>query len=293
MGKDLYEGSEAARTVYDTADRVLGYALSRICFEGPEDTLRRTEYTQPAIFATSLACLSAAVESGRITARPGFMAGHSLGEYTALVAAGALTLEDGLTLLAERARLMAEAGQTTEGTLAAILGLEEAVVRAICEEADVDVCNLNLPTQTVIGGSVPGVAQAMVIAKDRGATRVQALNVSGAFHSRLMRPAAEGLATTIASTPIQAPVVAVIANASATVLDAEAAVRAELAAQIASPVYWHQSVTLMSAQGARSYVEFGPGRVLTGLVKRLLRNAELANINSLQDATNQTSSLAG
>jgi [acyl-carrier-protein] S-malonyltransferase len=283
MGRDLYEGSKAARNVYDVADRVLGYSLSTICFEGPEDKLRQTEYTQPAIFATSLACLAAAVESGKIPDRPAFMAGHSLGEYSALVAAGSMSLEDGLSLLAERARLMAEAGRATTGAMAAIIGLEEDAVRQICKDADVDVCNLNLPNQTVVGGTPEGVEKAMALAKERGASRAQALNVSGAFHSRLMAPAATGLRIAIGETPIDAPTVPVVANASGRPLTTDAAVREELGAQVATAVRWHESVTLMAAGGVTSFVEFGPGKVLTGLVRRIAQGATLSNVNSLAD----------
>jgi [acyl-carrier-protein] S-malonyltransferase len=283
MGRDLYEGSEAARNVYDIADRVLGYSLSAICFEGPEDKLRQTEYTQPAIFVTSLACLAAAVEFGNVTARPAYMAGHSLGEYSALAAAGAMSLEDGLSLLAERARLMAETGRATTGAMAAIIGLEEEAVRQICKDADVDVCNLNLPNQTVVGGTLEGVEKAMALAKERGASRAQALNVSGAFHSRLMAPAATGLRMAIGETPIEAPTVPVVANASGQPLTTDAAVREELGVQVATAVRWHESVTLMTAGGVTSFVEFGPGKVLTGLVRRIAQGATLANVNSLAD----------
>ncbi len=283
MGRDLYKGSEAARDVYDVADRVLGYSLSSICFEGPEDKLRQTEYTQPAIFATSLACLAAAVESGMMSSRPAYMAGHSLGEYSALVAAGAMSLEDGLSLLAERARLMAEAGRATTGAMAAIIGLEEEAVRQICRDADVDVCNLNLANQTVVGGTPEGVEKAMALAKERGASRAQALNVSGAFHSRLMAPAATGLRIAIGESPIEAPTVPVVANASGRPLTTDAAVREELAVQVATAVRWHESVTLMTAGGVTSFVEFGPGKVLTGLVRRIAQGATLANVNSLAD----------
>ena len=283
MGRDLYEASDAARQVFDTADRVLGYALTEICFEGPDERLRQTEYTQPAIFATSLACLAAAVEAGRVTHRPAFMAGHSLGEYSALVAAGALTLEDGLALLSKRAELMADAGKQTEGTLAAVIGLEEDAVLEICKAADVDVCNLNLPAQTVIGGTPESVGKAMELARERGASRVQALNVSGAFHSRLMQPAVEGLRGAVKAAPIAAPSVPVIANASALALTEPESIRDELGLQVASAVRWHQSVTLMAANGVETFMEFGPGRVLTGLVKRIVAGARLVNITSLKD----------
>jgi [acyl-carrier-protein] S-malonyltransferase len=282
MGRDVWEASAAAREVFETADRVLGYSLSQLCFEGPEDRLRETEFTQPAIFATSLACLAAAVESGDVSARPAFTAGHSLGEYSALVAAGALSLEDGLQLLATRARLMADAGRRNPGTLAAILGMEEAAVRAICADADVDVCNYNLPAQTVVGGVRSNIERAIELAKQRGAQRAMELNVSGAFHSRLMRPAAVGLAEVVASANVRLPEIPVVANASAKAMTSEAEIRDELCAQVATAVRWHDSVTLMTAAGVSTFIEFGPGRVLTGMVKRLAPGATLVNVNGLQ-----------
>ena len=283
MGRDLWRDSVAARQVFEVADQVLGYKLSEICFEGPEDRLRDTEYAQPAIFTASLASLAAAVEGGRVTARPGFMAGHSLGEYSALVAAGAMSLEEGLVLLNERARRMAEAGRLVPGTLAAVLGLEEAAVGGICADADVDICNLNLPTQIVIGGERPNVEKAMVLAKERGAARAIELNVSAAFHSRLMKPARPHLEKAVKAASIQAPVVSVVANASVTVLADAASVRNELVEQIASPVRWHESVTLMATSDVTSFVEFGPGKVLTGIAKRLTPGAAIANIGSMSD----------
>jgi [acyl-carrier-protein] S-malonyltransferase len=282
MGRDVWEASASAREVFEAADRVLGYSLSEICFEGPEERLRETEYTQPAIFTTSLACLAAAVESGAVTARPAFTAGHSLGEYSALVAAGAMTLEHGLGLLDTRARLMAEAGRSNPGTLAAILGMDEDAVRAICADADVDVCNYNLPNQTVVGGTRGGVERAIELAKERGAQRALELNVSGAFHSRLMGPAAKGLASPVASASIEAPAVPVVANATATAMADAGAIREELCAQVATAVRWHDSVTLMAAAGVTTFIEFGPGRVLTGMVKRLAPAATLINVSGLQ-----------
>jgi [acyl-carrier-protein] S-malonyltransferase len=282
MGRDVWETSAAAREVFETADRVLGYSLSQICFEGPDEKLRQTEYTQPAIFATSLACLAAAVEAGAVTARPAFTAGHSLGEYSALVAAGALSLEEGLRLLDKRAHLMAEAGRSNPGTLAAILGMEEDAVRAICADADVDVCNYNLPNQTVVGGIRANVERAIELAKERGAQRAIELNVSGAFHSRLMRPAAEGLAEAVTAAGIEAPLVPVVANASAKPLTEASAIRDELRMQVATAVRWHDSVTLMAAAGVSTFIEFGPGRVLTGMVKRLAPQATLINVSGLQ-----------
>jgi [acyl-carrier-protein] S-malonyltransferase len=282
MGQDLWRQSSAAREVFETADRVLGYSLSGVCFEGPADKLKDTEHSQPAIFVTSLACLAAAIENGSIRERPAFMAGHSLGEYSALVAAGALSLEDGLLLLQERARLMSQAGRYLPGAMAAILGMDEDKVRELCSEADVDVCNLNLPTQTVIGGSPAGVARAIELAKQRGARALE-LNVSGAFHSRLMGPAVEGLSAAVSQATIAPPQVPVVANVSALALTDADAVRAELKAQIAQPVRWHESVTLMSVAGVTKFVEFGPGKVLTGLARRLAAGATLVNISGMTD----------
>jgi [acyl-carrier-protein] S-malonyltransferase len=285
MGRDLYEASPSARRVFDAADRVLGYPLTQICFEGPDETLLQTEHTQPAIFTASLACLAAAIERGRVTRRPAYVGGHSLGEYSACVAAGALSLEEGLNLLHRRATLMAEAGRATEGSLAAIIGLDEGAVEEICKAADVDVCNYNLPGQTVIGGARVAVAKAMDLAKDRGAPRVQPLNVSGAFHSRLMRPVVDSLREALATASISAPSVPVIANASARVLTTAEEIRVELEEQVATAVHWHASVTLMAADGVQTFIEFGPGQVLTGLVKRIVPGADLANIATLKDVS--------
>jgi len=284
MGRDVWESSTAAREVFEIADRVLGYSLSEICFQGPDERLRETEYTQPAIFTTSLACLAAAIEAGAVKARPAFTAGHSLGEYSALVAGGALSLEDGLKLLDTRARLMADAGRSNPGTLAAVLGLDEDAVEAICADADVDVCNYNLPNQTVVGGTRPNVQRAIELAKERGAQRALELNVSGAFHSRLMRPAAQGLTHAVMATSVHKPDVPVVANATATAMTEPDAIRDELCAQVATAVRWHDSVTLMAAAGVNTFIEFGPGRVLTGMVKRLAPSATLVNVSGLQPA---------
>lgn len=284
MGRDLYEGSAAARDVFDTADGVLGYSLSQVCLAGPSERLKDTRYTQPAIMTVSLAALAAAHESGSIAERPAFTAGHSLGEYTALVASGALTFEEGLKLIAERARLMAQASASPRGTLAAILGLDEAVVLEVCREAGVDPCNLNLPDQTVIGGEREAVLQAIEKAKARGARRGVELSVSGAFHSRLMRPALPGLLAAVERAAIETPAVPVIANASARALRSVAAIREELGAQIAQPVRWHESVRLMADAGVTTFIEIGPGKVLTGMVKRLVPGATIRNIGTLAEA---------
>jgi [acyl-carrier-protein] S-malonyltransferase len=284
MGRDLWDSSPAARSVLETADRILGFSLSGVCFEGPEEKLRDTRIAQPAIMAVSLAALAAALECGALSARPAFVAGHSLGEYSALVAARALTLDQGFKLIAERARLMAEAGERVWGTLAAVIGLAELDVEAICRDSDTDLCNLNLPDQTVVGGTREAVEKAIAIAKERGARRSVELNVSGAFHSRLMKPAVAGLQAAVETAGIRSPVLPVISNVTAQCLAQASEVCEELPRQIVSPVRWHQSVANMSAGGVTVFVEFGPGKVLTGLVRRLAPGATLANVSTFAEA---------
>lgn len=284
MGRDVWEASAAARSIYETADRVLGFELSRLCFEGPEDALRETENAQPAIFTTSLACLAAAVESGLVKERPAYMAGHSLGEYTALVAAGALDLEDGLHLIRERGLLMAEAGRRQPGTMAAILGLSEEAVEQLCRQAGAEVCNFNLPNQTVIGGAKEAVQAALEMARAAGARNAVELRVSGAFHSSLMRPAEAGLQRALQRTIMRDPAVPVVGNSTAAALRTAQQVREELANQVARPVLWHLSVRLMAEAGVTRFIEFGPGRVLTGLARRIAPAAQLVNVSGVQQA---------
>jgi [acyl-carrier-protein] S-malonyltransferase len=196
-----------------------------------------------------------------------------------------LSLEDGFGLIQERARLMAEAGEKEPGTLAAIIGLEEAAVVDICRDSDTDLCNLNLPNQIVVGGARAAVEKAMTLAKERGAQRALELNVSGAFHSRLMRPAVEGLKAAVERAHVMDPALPVVSNVSARAMLSAEEVREELPKQVVSPVRWHQSVATMSAAGVTSFIEFGPGRVLTGMVRRLVAGATLVNISTFSDAT--------
>ena len=284
MGRDLYDASSAARAVFDTADRVLGYKLSSVCFEGPEERLRETEYAQPAIFTMSLACLAAAVESGAVRERPAFRR-RPQPRRVQRPRRRRRAEPRGRPHADPRARpphgerLDVEQG----GTLAAVMGLDEAAVDALCAEADVDVCNLNLPSQTVIGGTRASRSRVSSRWRKNAAPSAPSeLNVGGAFHSRLMRPAAAGLAEAVASAPISDPTMPLVANASATALTTAQAVREELGAQVARPVRWHESVTLMAAAGVTRFIEFGPGRVLTGLARRIVDGAELVNINGWQ-----------
>ncbi|OGO53153.1 MAG: [acyl-carrier-protein] S-malonyltransferase, partial [Chloroflexi bacterium RBG_16_68_14] len=274
--------------IFQTADEVLGYAVSSLCFQGPAEQLQETRHAQPAIFAVSLACLEAARELGGLpSGRPAFVAGHSLGEYTALVAAGALGLEDGLQLVQERGRLTQEAAERSPGAMAALLGLDEPAVRSICEEAGAEVCNLNAPGQVVIGGTSRSVESAMALALERGAQRGVRLRVSGGFHTSLMAPAREGMARAVAAAPLRDPEVPVIANTTAQPLTTAEALREELPQQLVRPVQWQRSVEYLRSQGVDGVIEFGPGRVLTGLVRRIDRSLSVRNVSDLASARAQ------
>jgi [acyl-carrier-protein] S-malonyltransferase len=279
MGLDLYQSFPAARRVFEESDEALGLPLSRLCFEGPEDTLRQTVNAQPAIMTVSFACLQATLEAGGLQEQPpAFMAGHSLGEYTALVAAGALTFPDGLRLVRERGRLMQEAGERVPGAMAAIIGLPEDKVTELCYHTRAEVCNLNSPGQAVIGGTLEAVARAIEEAKARGARQAIRLNVSGAFHSSLMRPAAEGMTKAIAYTPFADAQPPIVANSTAQATTSAEAIKRELLEQFRRPVLWQRSVEYMIENGVTTFVEIGPGRVLTALIRRIDGNANTKNI---------------
>ncbi len=282
MGHDLQEAYAIARKTYQEADEALGFPLSELCFNGPEEELRRTHNAQPAILATSIACLRAAGEQGVLPSGASFVAGHSLGEYTALVAAGALGFADALRLVRERGRLMQLAGEKTPSGMAAILGLENEAVSAICEEAGVDIANLNCSGQVVISGATSELARAMEAARANGARQVIPLNVSGAFHSRVMRSAEEGLTRYLAGVRLQDPSMPVVANVSGKPVQDAEGVRDALVRQLCSPVQWHPSVEWMLAQGVTCFMEFGPGRVLSGLIKRINRQVRLTSIGDAE-----------
>ena len=280
MGKDLYEAYPAAREVFDRADEILGLKLSKICFQGPEEELQQTKNTQPAIAVTSLALLKVAMqESPSLAPRPGYMAGHSLGEYAALVAAGSLSFDDAVRLLRTRGELMQSAGEQNPGTMAAILGLDAVDCEEVCRESGAELCNLNAPGQVVIGGAKGAVVRALDYAKARGATKVIPLSVSGAFHSSLMKPAADGMVQPVATAAIGDPVTPIIANCSAEPITEENSIRHELVDQVCKPVQWSQTVEYLGKQGANTFIEFGPGRVLTGIIKRMLRKSTCINVN--------------
>ena len=264
------QASPAARRLFLDADSLLGRPLSEICFQGPEDLLRQTENAQPAIMVVSLACLAAAEERGILSSlMPLYMAGHSLGEYTAAVAANALSFEDGLRLVQERGRLMKLAAEENPGAMAAILGLDEQQAAALCRETGAEVCNLNAPGQIVIGGVLEAVETAMERARSYGARRAVRLNVSGAFHTSLMGPAVAGMSTAVSEVEIRDPSVPVVANGSAEPLTTAGALREELLYQLTHPVQWQRSVERMVDGGVSAFVELGPGEVLCGHNRRI------------------------
>lgn len=273
MGRAWAEVSEEARRTFEEADEVLGFPLSRLCWEGPEEELGLTTNTQPALLATSIAIYRALLPQG-LFVEPVAMAGHSLGEYSALVAADALDFADALRLVRRRGELMQEAVPVGMGAMAAFIGLDDQAVAAVAEEAaQGEVCavaNYNSPGQTVIAGHKAAVDRAVAMAKDRGARKATLLAVSAPFHSPLMRPAREGMAAELARVEFRAPRVPVVANVDAAPVLTGDAARDALVRQIDGPVRWVESVTWMAREaGVRTFLEIGPGNVLTGLNRRI------------------------
>lgn len=282
MGQDLCAHSKAARDFFDDADSIMGTKLSSLCFYGPEDALRQTIYTQPALYVTSVAAWSALQEAG--APGPMAVAGHSVGEYAALFAAGAFDFETGLHLVARRAQEMHRAALAAPGAMAAVLGLSGPEVVAACAEAEaggagpVQAANFNGAGQVVISGSPDGVARAGEIAKTNGAKRVVLLNVSGAFHSRLMAPAVEAMQYALKDAVLQPAAIPVVANLTADYQTQAEEIRANLAAQIDHPVRWEESIGRLTADGYDTFVEVGTGTVLAGLMKRLAPTATVYSV---------------
>ena len=307
MGADVYEASEAARRVFRTFDETLGFPLSEICFHGSEDTLRSTINAQPAIVAASLAYLAAFQESlsphdssWSSPLAPGYTAGHSVGEVTALVPAGVANLKDVAWLVRERGRLMHEAETACSGGMAAIIGMDEETVQEICQEAtqqtratlgtvtqagegEVVIANYNAPGQIVISGDVHALEVASTLAKARGAIRVIALSVSGAFHSPIMAPAVDKLAHFITNRDIQDATIPIISNITATPLTQSIALHNELAQQLAAPVQWVRTIQYLTSVGITTFFEIGPGRALAGMIKRIARGAKIINIGNVAE----------
>jgi [acyl-carrier-protein] S-malonyltransferase len=274
MGLDLYEKSSIAQKLFEQANNILGFSITDIMFEGSAEDLKETKVTQPAIFLHSVILAKTLGD----TFRPDMVAGHSLGEFSALVANGSLSFEDGLKLVSKRALAMQKACELKPSTMAAVLGLEDALVEKICEtiEGIVVAANYNCPGQLVISGDVDAVNRACEAMKEAGAKRALILPVGGAFHSPLMEPAREELAAAIENTPFSKPNCPIYQNVTAKAVINENEIKANLMLQLTAPVRWTQSVQQMFADGATLFTEVGPGNVLQGLVKKINREAQTA-----------------
>lgn len=280
MGRELYDNSRAAREVFQEADDSLDFHLSDLIFHGPESELRDTINSQPAIMVVSIACWKAWGEYlGSATPQPASVAGHSLGEYTSLVVAGVLSFADGVKLVRERGRLMQQAAKERPGGMAAIIGLDEFALEHVCAETGVELANINSDDQFVISGDRIAVARAMDLASARGAKKTVPLPVSGAFHSSLMFQAQEGLAQAIEKVDFHDPLVPVVANSSFLPLTSAAEVQEELIDGLCHCVQWKNSVRYMVDSGVSRFVEFGPARVLAGLIKRIDRDVEAVSLS--------------
>lgn len=277
MGKELAERSAAAADVFATVNRALGFELSDIIFNGPEDALISTKNQQPALLATSIAYLTALREAGTLP-EPSCVAGHSLGEYTALVAAGALDLAEAAVIVRRRGELMEEFGL---GGMVAVLGLDDTALGAVALEAGVEVANFNAPGQTTLSGRSASLQAAAALARERGAKRVIPLPVNGAFHSSLMRNVVDALRPSIDAATFRRPSAPLIANVNARMLSAPDDLRAELLSQITASVRWVDVVRAAWDHGARHFYEIGPGKVLTGLVARIVPHAEATAADAL------------
>lgn len=302
MGRELAEAFAASREVFAEADDALEFSLSQLCFEGPAEALQLTENTQPAILTVSVAALRAMEAAGLPS--PAFVAGHSLGEYSALVAAGALSLRDAVRTVRARGRYMQEAVPVGMGAMAAILGADAATVETACREAatDGEVCspaNINSPKQIVIAGNTAAVERAMELLKERGAKRAIKLPVSAPFHCALMKPAEERLSADLEQTEFVSLRVPLVNNADAVAIKEGEAARSSLVRQVSSPVRWLESVQFLASAGVETFVEVGPGKVLSGLVRQTLADARCLNVAdpaslaATRDALRETQAASG
>jgi [acyl-carrier-protein] S-malonyltransferase len=310
MGRDLYDNFAAARAVFKEADDALGFALSQVIFDGPEETLRLTEHTQPAILTVSTAALRVLTEAG-VSAK--FAAGHSLGEYSAHVAAGTLNFADAVRAVRLRGRYMQQAVPAGEGAMAAILGLDPGLIATVCEQVEdqltplpgdpaalnfvpgsavVAAANLNSPGQTVISGATRAVERAAELCKQAGAKRAVMLPVSAPFHCKLMQPAQESLARDLAGVEFRDPAFPVAANVSASLITTGSAAREALVAQVTGAVRWVECIELLAAQGATQFIEVGPGRVLSGLLKQI-QGKDAAPALNVEDSASLEKTVAG
>jgi [acyl-carrier-protein] S-malonyltransferase len=293
MGRELAERFPEARTVFDEADRALGFAISKLCFDGPAADLQLTANTQPAILTVSVAAAAVFDAKG---IRPDYVAGHSLGEYSALVVAGALSLADAVRLVRKRGEYMQSAVPAGQGAMAALLGLPPEALEAVCSEAAqgevVSPANLNSPSQVVIAGHRGAVGRAIELAKKRGAKRAVLLNVSAPFHCALMHPAAERLARDLDEVQIADPKIPLVNNVAAAVVQTADAVRDGLKRQVTAPVRWTESIQKLRNEGVERFIEIGPGKVLSGLVRQIDGAAETLRVEDAASLEETLSTMA-
>lgn len=280
MGKDLYENSALAKELFEKANDILGFRITDLMFEGTDEDLKQTKVTQPAIFLHSVIMAKTLGENFK----PEMVAGHSLGEFSALVTAGAMNFEDGLKLVSQRAQAMQKACEIEPSTMAAIVGLEDSIVEEVCNSIEdvVVAANYNCPGQLVISGSISGIDKACDILKEKGAKRAIKLPVGGAFHSPLMEPARTELAAAIENTEFKQPICPIYQNVNAQSVTDPAEIKKNLVAQLTAPVRWTQTLQNMIADGTTSFTELGPGKVLQGLVKKVDRNMAVEGFSTYQ-----------
>lgn len=282
MGKDLYDTFPRAKEIFEQADEALGFSLSTLCFEGPEEDLNLTINTQPALVTVSYACYQVVSELSEIDLPvPAYMAGHSLGEYSALAASGVLDFAATVNLARERGRLMHEAGSLQSGGMVAVIGLAESLLAEVCAATDTVIANYNCPGQLVISGPLENMSRAAELAMEKGASRVVPLQVSGAFHSPLMKPAQEGLAVKLDSLTFSDPSVPIIGNVTAKPLSTGDEIKQELNGQLMNGVQWQRSVEFMIDNGVGTFYEIGPGKVLAGLNRRISKEIATKNIGDV------------
>jgi len=284
MGKDLYESFPESKVIFDKSDQVLGFSLSKLCFQGPQEALTQTKNCQPAILTMSIAALEAfkSAVSSQLSA-VSYMAGLSLGEYSALVAAEAISFEDAVYLVRQRGEFMEEAARNKPGRMLSIIGLDLDKVKEVCSKANTEVANINCPGQIVISGGIKEIEEAAKVAQDFGAKRTMVLEVSGAFHSSFMKEASDKLAGELEKIKINAPKIPIVSNVTAKPVTKAEEIRDNLIKQVAFSVLWDDSIKFILSKNVTTFFEFGPGKVLKGLMRRIDEKAEVINIEKKED----------
>jgi len=287
MGRDLYDSFPESKSIFEEADAVLGFSVSSLCFSGPAEELTLTQNSQPAIMTASIAAFEAFKAAvGKELPQANYAAGLSLGEYSALVAAGAISFKDAVYLVRRRGEFMEEAGCRNPGTMLSVIGLDLDKVRQICRQTNTEIANINCPGQVVISGGIKEIEEARLAAQAQGAKRAIALEVSGAFHSSFMKEASLKLAQELDKISIDMPKVPVVSNVTARPVSSAAEIKDNLVKQVASPVLWESSMKFILSQNITNFIEFGPGRVLKGLMRRIDENSRVASIEKKDDIIN-------